>query len=623
MFYFFPAAIIVLLAAIVIMPFTGVGSRALLGLLSAVSPLQIQYRDGAVFSQLQLESVEFVTDSFTLDIKDIRADITLSCLRRSTICLSRLAVAGLEVTWDGGLWRNSEIVARVSLNQFQMVVDGLKISDAYLEVETDDDDDAGSSGMPEVDLPFELLLTHAELRNATWNIAGTQHAHERITLEGRWKNTKLRLARADVSEPRAGNLELSGQLQFSGEWPFEFVALARWKESFRPAQLLELPTGFADAAMQSPWRLMASGNFQAQQFSLHGAVNGLGYDELQLAVNAKHRAGGELTFDVLELRDANSSSELSVTGGLAYGAASEVNFSLVSSGLDLPALNEQLKGRVLGSVQGYISIEDSSWSLSLDHVAIRGDVNNLPASVQGQLKLNSTLYFSNSNLQASVNGAQLQFTAGETDADKARLNLQVSDVGRWLVDSRGELGLTAVLDPGLERVHFTGLLANFRWQNTVIKQATLVGKSGLGALFPFQLTLATSTVSLGDVKLRGVQLELQGDKQKQSLKVHTAGDVQASLGLMGERSAQGWEGSLAPGSVNTPAGLWRLDSPVALNWASTSSHFKVAPHCWQSGSASICPGEFNVSEEEGKTSLVGSAKMSYARLIIASNCLKG
>ncbi len=610
--------VLLLLVLIVFAPFTGVGNRAIFGVVNSVSPVQVQYRSGTFFSGIQLASITLVSDSFTLVVNDVDTTLDFACLWRSTICLSRLKAAGVAVNWEGGQWRNEEFTARVSLNQFQIAISDLTLANSYLEIQTQSDKQS-SSEMPTVSLPFELLLDEVQLHNVKWKINGVEYVHENIVLEGQWRDTVLTLGRVELRNEQLGVLSLFGQLQLAQQWPFEVAADARWNTAFDPSELLGLPTELAGITMHSPWSLLARGTLRDQIFSLRGAFSGLGYEDLRLEISGQHNIGlqrSTLVLKTFDLIDAHSDSDLKIVADLHYGNTTEANFTARSNGLSLPELNETITGRLAGSVQGSATIQSSNWGFALKYVDINGEVGGLPASVKGQVGVDSAFHVTNSDLVAQVNGATLRLSDGRDSAGQALLALRVDDIGRWLSSSSGSLELKATLSREIDKVQLTGALADFRWQDTLVERGVITGVAELSEVFPFQLSVDNFGVSFGDVSFQNVQLSINGDKQQQAIELRSKGDITAQLGLQGTMSGEGWSGHVAPGKLDTPAGLWQLEKPMELNWDSNKSSLTAAAHCWQGTGASFCPGELRLLTSDGQVTVDTSVKIEGDSTIV-------
>ncbi len=193
------------------------------------------------------------------------------------------------------------------------------------------------------------------------------------------------------------------------------------------------------------------------------------YESLELALTGRHEQGLILLED-LQLRDLAGTNELRGAGEILLSDELRWSVQLESSGFDLPQLSEFAFGRLQGSIQVNGTVQDETWQVLVDAVDLRGDINGLPARINGFGGLGSGLQIANSNLRVDLNGAQLLLQSSGVRGQPGRLELTVADLGRWQPGSRGQLQLQALWAPDKQQLRLSGALEDIEWGGLAIEQ---------------------------------------------------------------------------------------------------------------------------------------------------------
>ncbi|QIB67263.1 hypothetical protein [Kineobactrum salinum] len=98
---------VVLLAAA---PFTAQGTRLLLGLVPASSPVQLDYHSGSLLGELRLRSLRLELEALTVEINDWHSQLRPACLWQSEFCIEQLRLAAVAVVLvDADTEENEEL----------------------------------------------------------------------------------------------------------------------------------------------------------------------------------------------------------------------------------------------------------------------------------------------------------------------------------------------------------------------------------------------------------------------------------------------------------------------------------------------------------------------------------
>jgi len=419
--------------------------------------------------------------------------------------------------------------------------------------------------------------------------------------------------------------------------PFELQASAQWPDKLPlrnlPGLPKDLPEELLESHLQSPVQFSAEGTRHSQSFTLQAAAQGLNYKALQLSLQGQHEES-LLLIEQAELHNianvsienstaqddaiegrAVADSNLTLSGNLFYGEELKWTLAAKSPGFTLPTINQQISGRLAGTLQASGSTRKNDWLFALDKVDLQGDVNGLPAIVSGYAKIENDLHITQSKLRAELNSAQLLLIADDNLDQSPQFNITIDDLSNWHTDAAGSLTLESSMSADAQQIVFKGTGQGLQWQNIAIGQTSIEGDYSLqglhasapnsDALKPFSLDLRLDSVDLGASQLRELSIVARGNEQGQSLSLSSRGDIEGTLEFRGKAASAanskdgGWRGQLLPTQLATPIGQWQLAQAVGLNWDTTTQQFKIAAHCWQENNTQLCPGAFILGTEGG------------------------
>lgn len=565
----------------------------------------------------------------------------------------QVTVAQTAVRWDGGDWSQGAAAFSLQITAGGIYIGGGSIREPRLRVASTDGPDAAPLALPELWLPFELAVDELILSQAGWDVAGTSGELARIAFAGHWQGTRLQLPGLRVEDEAWGSATLDGQLAFAGQWPlaadlrwtpvaarvspalglgalalrasgdlsrlalelgsdgarqldlrarldildstlpFNVEGRIDWAPPLALADLVSLPDTVPPIALEAPLTVNAGGTLDVQSLRAGLSVTGLGYEAMAVSVDAQHRDGA-LQVHRLALEEAGGGSALFASGAVALGEATRAALQVSSPGLVLPSFTEYLFGEVRGKLAVEAEIADSRWRVDLSQLSLEGEVNGLPATANGALKLDSARYVAGGDLSFDLNGARGE-VRGLPAGDGARLNLHVADLGRWQRDSGGQLTVNAEFAGPHADLHFHGELEDGHWQAWQLDSATAEGRIVPGAPDRFQLSLAAAGARHQQLRLRQLALELRGSGERRSGRLASRGDISGELAFAARREGDHWRGSLRPTTLDTPLGEWVLSEAAGFDWRGDA--LAVAAHCWRSGERRLCleEGEFGAS----------------------------
>jgi autotransporter translocation and assembly factor TamB len=567
-----------------------------------------------------------------------------------------LELGSVDITWPGGSWRSSDVSAGVAVRDERVRVRRLAIVEAILDLGASDDPSATERiELPRLFLPLELDVAAGRLERGQVIAAGEELTLDGLALSGAWRGERLRVAELSTQLRGWGEGMLSGELRFNDDWPldarlalqfatdaalpeqlrsreatldaegslgaldwslllpgenslsadgaldvlqpgmpFSLDAELAWRGQEALSRLVTIPPALAELQPLSPVTLTASGDTARQVFELRGAASGMNYEDLEVDIRGAHQ-DGRVSLARVEVAEPATASSLSMQGELNYAGALSWELLLETPGITLPALSDYVTGRLQGGARVTGSYDGDDWQSTIDDVSVTGTVNELPADLRGDLALGSGELLVSAAFEADINGADVALNKRQSES--GRLDVAISDLGRWVPGAEGSLELDAFLGAARSDVTFSGRMDRVQWQDVSLAALELSGRGDLVDDMPFEFVATADGLGVGRLSGEQAQLSLRGDRRSASGEFAVSGDVEGLLQLAVRAEDQIWKGSLATDGIATPAGTWRASEAVEFAVDTAGEALSVAAHCWRTGGSSICIDDLRVGEE--------------------------
>lgn len=569
-------------------------------------------------------------------------------------------IADVSVTWPGGHWKQGRARGAVTLVDSIIRVVDAKLDEAELRVSEaagDNGSTAETIRLPAIDLPLDLRVEDLELHGGRLSIPGMEYRLVQLQLRGAWSRQQLSLERVRI-QTGDGVLDLDGTLAFEQNWPVSASARlhelssepyglgevnGRLSGDFARANLqvasggdlnahldgdlnllaagipfkarvvldlppqrtlsefVSLPERLADARLAGPAEALIHGDLQSQAVAVNAAVEGAGYRRLALRLEGR-REDSEFAIHSLLVRDEASDSSVSASGTVNWGDHLSIGAQLRSPGMDLPVLAAIPEGRIAGEGRVELHLQGEEWQLSIGEMAISGEVNRLPAELEGRVTLASGLVFSDTRLAGQVNGASIDVDAPREAGGELIAELRLSNLALWHPDARGILRVTARRAAVGGSLVVDGLAQQLFWQGLSVATARLYGILGGGQA---DLVLDLQSLDYFELDLASAQLTARGSLSQHRVALVTRGDIEGTLVLLGSEASGAWSGVLEPAQFDTNSGPWRLAQSVPLQWQTDDNTLSLAGHCWSHAEFSMCLGDTRL----GAT---GSSSVTFA-----------
>ena len=631
------------------------------------------WRGAVCFRQLQVRHLDLAVsaDSQPPDVDALDVEPAQLVTFPLSIEAVSLAVNATRIHWSGGEWRSGPIHGRVRLVESRIeVLDAVMNQTSLVLAEVEDETTPpGPRSFPAIDLPLALSVAELKLIDPRWSFSGSDYRQDSISLAGRWRRSLMRITQLEISDSARGQVSLHAALDFSGDWPLQAIAEVELAEpllglsvlgrdiaveatgslkslalelsslgtvnvsaqgefnvldpvvpftaaltaissdSVPLADIEGIPKNLADGKLDFPVVASASGSLVAQEFAVEAAGSGFsGYDTLQLSLQGRHEAG-EITIEGLSAVDSSGTSKLQVSGTLSLAQKVQWSLAMRSSGFALPHFNENLHGRLAGSLSLSGSATGEDWNVAVSKVDVHGEVNGRPATIRGFAGLNSSLQLAHSDVKAGINGAQFSLRTSGDAQSLVHLELVVDDLSRWSPAYAGQVQLQAAVSNDRQHIDISGGAHQVKWAGLSVEDATLAGTFQADADQSFTFQSRLDQLVWNNLTLSAVELSAQGDAGGQAASLATRGDVQGKLTLVGTAFGKLWRGELSPARLKTPYGDWELTEPVGIAWAADSKQLSLATHCWQHQEAKVCPQDWLLGEQ-GRGSLQATAGLA-------------
>ncbi|WP_404475205.1 translocation/assembly module TamB [Vreelandella venusta] len=520
--------------------------------------------------------------------------------------------------------------------------------------------------LPEITLPIDL---HLEALTVTdFHLEGAfDYRVERLTLEAETQGNQITINQLDVLTPDA-YASLAAQSSLEGDYPLEARLTA---ELFLPelfpalegeelvlelsGNLAELyvdlaasgqvnanltahvdalsPTIPFEARLQSErlqWPLTEASDSEQEVYSVDAldlAVTGsLEAYQLSLAFNAEGpqvpstqvniTGDGNLTsfrWEPLTLRI--DESLLHSEGQVSWEAPLQVDSRIRLEQFDPSHFVDQLNGSLTGDIALNVRQVDDLWEVNIPELAIEGELQEYPLTLQAALEANSNL---------EVNVQELLFTQGDNqltaqgqvsqEAMSLDANIALRQLQTLHPDLAGTLTGNVQASGSFSQPSLVAQLSGqrLRFAENRIEQLSLAADV-TGIDDPsLDIELDLQQINAGGQSLTSAALALSGRLSQHALTMNVQGEPssalsRAQLAINGrfDQQAQQYQGQLTPLEIDSDGGDIRLEAPLDLGYNLASGQLRVSPFCLRREQGGLVCSEEAIdgSAEQGRAVL--------------------
>ncbi|WP_434985695.1 autotransporter assembly complex protein TamB [Vreelandella zhaodongensis] len=308
-------------------------------------------------------------------------------------------------------------------------------------------------------------------------------------------------------------------------------------------------------------------------------------------------------------------SSLRSEGEINWDSPLQVNTTIRLDQFDPSHFVDELNGSLNGDITLNVQQTGDLWEISLPTLAIDGELQEYPLTLQASLDANSELevdiqelLFTQGDNRLTASG-QVSEQAMSLDAEIALRQLQTlhPDLAGTLT---GDILARGSLEHPNIAAELTG--SNLRFADNRIESLTLVSNVE-GIEDPLlEIELALAQVNAGGQAFSNIALELDGRLSQHVLSVSADGEAnnmlrRALISLDGrfDQQAQQYQGQLTPLEIDSEFGNVRLESPLDLRYNLANGQAQLSPFCLRREEGGVvCSDEpISASAEQGSAAL--------------------
>ncbi|GAA4879377.1 autotransporter assembly complex protein TamB [Ferrimonas pelagia] len=684
-----PLVLLVLLALLLGTP---LGTHLLLATVDAIAPpLSLSYRGGTLNRGLALHHFALHLDNVTVEVDEAEFQWKLHCLLQARICAEQLDAAAVRVyvtleddtrppasppparpkgQYAGIPLPLSIVVQQADLRQIDVRIDlmhyqadrirsGVELTPVLLALQQPqlesariiiplsdgaDSEEWPLASLPEVQLPFEILLEGAQISDSHVLIGDQHHHIEALATHGRWHHTQLSLTSFDARHNWA-NAQGHFSIDFIDDYPMAAALQGQLKQLPWLPQLHEQPLsaqisgGFRqldvaiDSAQQQQGQLLArldlsqpalpyqaqiqanqlhwplqgepqwtlkdlsahsQGSLHQQRFTLNGQLQGATQEPIQLLMIGEH---GDQRLTLHHANLMSNQGEAQLNGSLDYQQGYAWQAQIRANQLDLSEQLPELGLQLDGALQTQGAWRGEQWQLAITDADLQGQIWGYPLKAQGTGQLDQQWHGFADQVTLALNGTELELDGGLVmDQGRSfwRMDGQIrsDQIQQWQPELSGNAELSVRLrgpehDPELS---LRGVAEALGYQQLSSNRLNVRGRYKPRQSHQFELTLTTPSLHYDDTPLGSLHLRANGDHQAQRLSLALDGDTQLDLALDGELQPQQqrWLGHWTQAEFTWPQWQFALQQPATLALDLNALELVIGQHCWLGRGTELC-----------------------------------
>ena len=491
-----------------------------------------------------------------------------------------------------------------------LIIDELDAGRIELSI-TDNGEPAGTTGLPNVELPIDLSIAYASIRQILISSGGFSRSIDEIRLTGNLRGSDLQISQLALRSDWL-DLDVSGQLTLADSYPGRIGANWRWKESepgpfagelritgdaraydlehllnapltIRSSGTVSYAPGSVSADLLHEWqalewplgqqtlyspdgKLRISGN--ADAFSLDLEALARIDDQPDTAIKLTGEADLE-AMRVSHLAVENLLGRIEASGDVRWLPGRSFDLQYSATGLDPSFLLDSVAGRVglEGTVTG--SVGDNGPDIDLRVERLEGEVNQNPVRGSGVIGISGPGYsVSDTRLQVGSNSVRIDGVFGKSLSLRAEID--AADIAEVLPDATGSLrGRISVRGPSdYPDVQFNLSGAALAWREYSLD--SLSANADISAIKQGTAEVQLGRLTIGTFELDEAQLSVTGQLAAHNLRASLrALDTNLVVAASGGYDQQAWSGQLASLAVdNEVLDRWSTLDPSQLTASS-------------------------------------------------------
>ncbi|MBU2871915.1 translocation/assembly module TamB domain-containing protein [Colwellia sp. E2M01] len=357
----------------------------------------------------------------------------------------------------------------------------------------------------------------------------------------------------------------------------------------------------------STFSLRSEGDLNQQVLNFKSEFSALGYQNVALNLAAEHQ-NNTIKIDTFTLQDLHDENDLSMTGELKLAEKIAWDIRVKSSGITIPEINQDISGRVQGSINSKGFWQDDEWALQVKNSVVKGEINQRKLTAKANIDMNQQGEVAPSDVLIEYGNTALTLNGYSDTQWHINGNVSVENTNLWVENISSQLSSKIAITGPIQQPVFS-----LQGQFTDLMMATLssdnisfdVQYSPLDN-HQHQVNVTSAAVSLTEHNVNTVNLSSHGDLTKQALNIAWLGDSSIDLLVNSQYLADKSQWSI--NTANTAFVFEEFDftsnKPLALVYNEVDKSLLVNKHCWQINTSKLClDDKATLSEKQGDLSL--------------------
>ncbi len=408
---------------------------------------------------------------------------------------------------------------------------------------------------------------------------------------GSLKNTGVTL---DISGKLQNQLNLT--LNLSGPVNAQLNAVTSPAKAGLPVSLTLLSKQFSwpltdNAQYQfNNVKMDFSGKVTDYHVSIRSDLAGQNLPPVVITLNG-HGNTEQFKLDLLRLAALQGHTDLS--GVINWHNKISWNSVMTLTGINTDQQWPQWPARLNGKITTRGTLQDKNWQIAVTELTLKGHIKQQPLSAKGSIMGNAAGKWQIPEFNLILGRNTLNIKGNIDDTWSVNSSLDATDLDGIFPGLAGVAKGTLKLRGKLQAPELSvQLTANhLQWQQLFISHISLMGHMQSAQHIQGHLTLQLKQLKHDKLKIELLNLDARGNERRHQLNIKLAGNPLAGqLALEGSfnRQQQRFHGTLNNTHFHTPAGAWRPNHAIVLDYLNSAKKIIIQPHCWQNPKAKLC-----------------------------------
>ena len=349
--------------------------------------------------------------------------------------------------------------------------------------------------------------------------------------------------------------------------------------------------------------LTSEGNLTQQKLSINSVINGLGYDNANVTFKGKHSSINKSFIDIetLSLKDKNN--DIHIKGHINLNNKPEWDLNIDSKGFTLPKTKHNLFGySIAGKIQGTLDtfgvFDHENTTVTVSDTNLKGEINNIPFTVIGNLDLKQNWQLEQSNLSLSFFDSSIKVNGYNDSKWYVNGEIKSPNLNTFIPTIHGNFTTYFSIKGSLKNpiVEFSNNIKDFQYNDLASSTITANGRYTPFENHAISGNIKSNQINWLDNSFEDVFTEINGDINKQKINLSWKGDLNSKLTLHGlwDEQKNIWKTDITTAEINYLTLKWTPNKTIAAQYNFDNKDISIDEHCWNNIGFNVCLTE-NIS----------------------------